>query len=101
LDEDRKELLLMLSVPNTQETQLVDFYERYDVAIFKTVSGALKVGIFNIGDEEEKISIPSHKLGIDSWTFREMTEDINFEGSGDTVIFPAIPPHSGYIFERL
>lgn len=100
LEDDRKDLIVKLFEAEEEKTVLIDDYRNDDIAVFKTRDDDSKIAIFNLSDDAVNHSIPSDVIGIDSWDYSEITENITLKGNGDEIVFPEIPPRSGYIFSK-
>ena len=99
LEDKRKELLEKLAVPLRLPVSMVDFYDKYDVSVMKTTAGALKIAVFNIGDEAEQITVNADKFGLSDACLKEMTRDVKARCESGRIYFPVIPPRTGYVFE--
>jgi alpha-galactosidase len=86
---------------NHQPVRRVDYYSEPDVSVLTTVSGVKIVGLFNLSDESVTLSLKAEKLGVSPGERAcvEKWSGDRFEGRGDTVEFPPLPPHSGRLWQ--
>lgn len=95
------QMLSRFSEPLEQSVRWVDRYCSSEVGLLRTVSGSLKIGLFNLSDQPMDISVDTTALGLDeNWHFSEQLSGESFSGEGDRVEFPPLPPHAGRIWVR-
>lgn len=82
-----------------QEIMLVDWYEDIHCALMKTKEGPLKIGLFNMSDDNKTISIKADKFNIKKWRFVEKFNGDTFTGEGEMIVFPQLPGRSARIFQ--
>ncbi len=93
------QLLSEFSGPLEQPVRWVDCCCGSEAGLLRTVSGPLKVGLFNLSDQPLEISVDASSLGLnDRWRFVERLSGEPFCGTGGRVDFPILPPHAGRIW---
>ena len=92
--------MLASAIPvNPVSPEVVDWYMDPEVSILKSDGDPLMFGVFNLTDMEYAPEVLAVRMGIvDRWSFRERASGEIFEGSGDLVKFPTMPPHSARIW---
>jgi alpha-galactosidase len=101
LDEERKVLLTRMFHEPVRQAVLLDHFDNADTAIFRTVEGPDRLGIFNLSDDPVVIRLQSEPLGLTAWHYREITDGTEFSGKGEVLEFPVLPPHGGAIYEAM
>lgn len=92
-------LLEQIDEPNLQPVCWVDDYCRTDVAVLRTTTDPLMVGIFNLSDAPVDMGFDAWALGLfQTWNFVERLSGEVFSGKGDRIVFPRLPPHAGRIW---
>lgn len=99
LEDERKALLTKLFNEPAFQSVLLDSYQNDDVAIFRSIDGPDRLGVFNLSDVPVTVRIQSDLIEKKTWSYREITENLYVSGSGNVMQFPELPPHSGYIYE--
>jgi hypothetical protein len=99
LTPERYQLLERSFPLNPTPAQWVDWYEDAELCILKSEGDPVTIGLFNVSDEPRDLTIPAKKLGLgNSWRFTERITAEQFQGSGECVHFPQLPPHSGRLW---
>jgi len=62
--------------------------------------GKYMLAMFNLSDDEKSVSIPRDLSSLEQleWSFKERILEDGFQGSGNTIKFPSMPPHSSRIW---
>lgn len=99
LSPERRSLLERAFPVNHEPAVVVDWYEHPDVVVMATSGETRRVGLFNLSDDAQTVALSSTRLGMGaSWRLREWLTGAWFEGEGEMVQFPVIPPHGGRIW---
>jgi alpha-galactosidase len=100
LSSEDWQLLSRFAEPSEQPVRWVEQYGGSELGLLRTVSGPLKIGLFNLSDQPVDVSLKASALELDeSWRFSERLSGESFCGAGNAVDFPVLPPHSGRIWE--
>jgi len=100
LPPDRQALLARCFPGHGRDVRLLDWYESTSVLALVAEGQPLMVGLFNFGDVPVCPVIPACELTLpNDWQLTERWNGEVFAGSGETVVFPEIPPHAGRIWE--
>lgn len=99
LEGPRFDLLQHSFPPNPDAPRYVDWYENPEVVILRTQGEPPAIGVFNLGDTPVSLEIPRERLGLGAdWSYGERLNGEVLMGSGDTVVFPELPPHAGRVW---
>jgi hypothetical protein len=100
LPADRQALLARCFPRHGRPTRLLDWYASDKVFALVAEDRPLLLGLFNFGDVPVRPVIPARDLHLPhDWNLTEKWTGEVFAGSGETVVFPEIPPHAGCIWE--
>lgn len=84
---------------NERLARRVDYYEDPFLIVMRLEGEPHTISIFNLSDKTQSVALPRTKLEMpSSWSMRERLLGTTFEGSGDLVTFPPIPPRAGRIW---
>jgi len=98
---DRYELLLKSMPVNEIPSKWIDWYVDPELVVMESQEeGKYMLAMFNLSDDEKSVSIPRDLSSLEQseWSFKERILEDGFEGSGNTIKFPSMPPHSSRIW---
>ena len=98
---DRYELLLKSMPVNEIPSKWIDWYVDPELVVMESQEeGKYMLAMFNLSDDEKSVSIPRDLSSLEQseWSFKERILEDGFEGSGNTIKFPSMPPHASRIW---
>lgn len=102
LPPDRQALIEKCFPAHGRKVSVLDWFELPGVAVLVAGGSPFLAGMFNFGDSSSRPVVFAGKLGLsEQWSLRERWSGEKFQGEGDRVVFPELPPHSGRIWENV
>jgi alpha-galactosidase len=99
LKPERIGLLERAFPPHKGNARVCDYYVNPDVAILAATKPENMIGVFNLSDDEQQVTIDTDKLPFQpKGKFREWMSDETCELSGNEIVFPGLAPRSGRIW---
>jgi alpha-galactosidase len=98
---DRYELLLKSMPVNEIPSKWIDWYVDPELVVMESQEeGKYMLAMFNLSDDEKSVSIPRDLSSLEQseWSFKERILEDGFEGAGNTIKFPSMPPHASRIW---
>jgi alpha-galactosidase len=100
LAPERAAMLERAFPPGAQVPRVVDWYGNLRVPVLMTEGSPIRVGVFNMSDDDAIVQLPADRLGLSSpWSLREIWTGEELAGDGTEVAFPPVPAHGARIWE--
>lgn len=100
LPADRQDLIAKCFPVHGRKVVVLDWFESQDIVALVAEGAPFLAGIFNFGDASSRPAVFARKLGLSGqWHLRERWSGEVFQGEGDLVVFPELPPHAGRVWE--